>query len=85
MSDVAVRQSIPHLAGRGEQAHVAPDKEVVVEIRLERFGGYLSPVHIHCVQADGVILGVKRILVVRTVECIVVDAAQHQKRFSCER
>ena len=40
VSEVAARQSVPlilpHLAGR-EQAHVAPDEEVVVEIRLERF------------------------------------------------
>ena len=27
---------LPNLAGRGEQAHVAPDKEVVCEIGLER-------------------------------------------------
>ena len=32
---------LPHLAGRGEQTHVAPDEEVVCEIGLERFGGYL--------------------------------------------
>ena len=46
VSVVAVSQSVPlvlpHLAGRGEQAHVAPDEEVVCEIGLERFGGYLS-------------------------------------------
>ena len=80
--EVAASQTVPlvlpNLAGRGEQAHVAPDKEVVVEIRLERFGGYLSSVHVHCVEVDGVVLGVKRILVVRTVVRIVIDAAQHQ-------
>ena len=69
---------LPHLAGRGEQPHVAPDEEVFFEIRLKRFGGYLSPVHIHCVEGDGVVLGVKRILGVQTVVRIVIDAAQHQ-------
>ena len=38
---------LPHLAGRVEQAYVTPDEEVVFEIRLERFGGYLSSVHVH--------------------------------------
>ena len=51
LSVVVARQPVPlvlpHLAGRGEQAHVAPDEEVVFEIRLEKFGGYLSPVHVH--------------------------------------
>ena len=51
--EVAASQSVPlvlpHLAGRGEQPHVAPDEEVVFEIGLERFGGYLSSVHVHCV------------------------------------
>ena len=79
---VAVSRSVPlvllHLAGRGEQTHVAPDKEVILEIRLERFGGYLSPVHVHCVEADGVVLGVKRIVGIHTVVRIVIDAAQHQ-------
>ena len=78
VSEVAASQNVPlvlpNLAGRGEQAHVAPDKEVVVEIRLERFGG---SVHVHCVEVDGVVLGAKRILVVRTVVRIVIDAAQH--------
>ena len=32
---------LPHLTGR-EQVEVAPDEEVVIEIRLERLGGYLS-------------------------------------------
>ena len=49
--EVAARQSVPlvlpHLTGRGEHVHVATDEEFVVEIRLERFGGYLSPVHVH--------------------------------------
>ena len=80
--EVAARQPVPlvlpHLAGRGEQAHVAPGEEVVFEIRLDRFGGYLSPVHVHCVEAYGVVLGVKWIIVVRTVIRIVIDAAQHQ-------
>ena len=57
VSVVAASQTVPlvlsNLAGRGEQTHVAPDKEVVFEIRLERFGGYLSSVHVHCVEADG--------------------------------
>ena len=79
---VAASQSVPlvlpHLTGGGEQAHVAPDEEVVFEIRLKRFGGYLSSVHVHCVEADGVVLGVKRILGVHTVVCVVIDAAQHQ-------
>ena len=55
---VAASQSVPlvlpNLAGRGEQTHVAPDEEVVFEIGLERFGGYLSSVHVHCVEVDGV-------------------------------
>ena len=54
---------LPHLTGRGEQAHVAPDEEVVIEIRLE---------------ADGVVLGVKRIFGVHTVVRIFIYAAQHQ-------
>ena len=66
---------LPNLTGRGEQAH---DEEVVLEIGLEGFGGYLSSVHVHRVEAYGVVLGVKRILVVRTVVGIVIDAAQHQ-------
>ena len=82
VSVVAASQSVPlvlpHLAGRGEQTHVAPDEEVVCEIGLERFGGNLSSVHVHRVEVDGVVLGVKRILVVRTVVGIVIDAAQHQ-------
>ena len=57
---------LPQLAGRGEQAHVAPDEEVFFEIRLERFGGYLSSAQVHCVEADGVVLGVKQILGVHT-------------------
>ena len=71
MSEVAASQAVPlvlpNLASRCEQAHVAPDEEVVFEIGLERLGGYLSSVHVHCEEADGVVLGVKRILVVRTV------------------
>ena len=68
---------LPNLTCRGEQAHVAPDEEVVLEIGLKRFGGYLSSVHVHRVEAYGV-LGVKRILGVRTVVGVVIDAAQHQ-------
>ena len=58
--------------------HVAPDEEVVVEIRLDRFGGYLSPVHVHGEEVDVVVLRVKRILFVRTVVRIDFEAAQHQ-------
>ena len=39
---------LPNLTGRGEQTRVAPDEEDVFEIRLERFGGYLSSVYVHC-------------------------------------
>ena len=43
--EVAASQSVPlvlsHLVGRGELAHVAPDEEVVFEIRWERVGEYL--------------------------------------------
>ena len=38
----------------------------------------MSSFHVHCVEACGVVLCVKRILVIRTVVCIVIDAAQHQ-------
>ena len=80
--EFASRQSVPldlpHLTGRGEHVHVDPGEEVVVEIRLERFGGYLSPVHVHDEKVDGVVLGVKRILGVRTVVRIFIDVAQHQ-------
>ena len=76
--EVAASQTVPlvlpNLTGRGEQTLVAPDKEVVFEIGLERFGGYMSSVHVHCEEVNVVVLGVKRILVVR----IVIDAAQHQ-------
>ena len=82
VSVVVASQSVPlvlpHLAGRGEQTHVAPDEEVVCEIGLERFGGYLSSVHVHRVEVDVVVLGVKRILGVHVVVGIVIDAAQHQ-------
>ena len=82
VSVVAASQSVPlvlpHLAGRGEQTHVAPDEKVVCEIGLERFGGYLSSVHVHRVEVDVVVLGVKRILGVHAVVGIVIDAAQHQ-------
>ena len=79
LPEVTARQSVhlvlPHLIGRGEQGEVAPDEEVVIEIRVEWFGGYLSPVHVH---SDVILLGVKRILGVRTVVRIVIDAAHHQ-------
>ena len=82
MSVVAASQTVPlvlpDLTGRGEQAHVAPDEEVVLEIGLKGCGGYLSSVHVHRVEAYGVVLGVKRILGVRTIVGIVIDAAQHQ-------
>ena len=38
----------------------------------------MSPVHVHGDEVDVVVLGVKQILVVRTVVRIVIDAAQHQ-------
>ena len=69
---------LPDLTGRGEHAHVAPDEVVGCEVGLEGFGGYLSSVNVHGVEAYGVVLGVKRILVVRTVVGVVIDAAQHQ-------
>ena len=82
VSVVAASQTIPlvlpNLTGRGDQAHVAPDEEVVLEIGLKRSGGYLSSVHVHRVEAYGVVLGVKRNVVVRTVVGVVIDAAQHQ-------
>ena len=82
VSIVAASQTVPfvlpNLAGRGEHTYVAPDEEVVFEIGLERFGGYLSSVHVHCVEAYDVVLCVKRILVVRTVVRVLIDAAQHQ-------
>ena len=68
---------LPNLAGRGEQARVAPDEEVVLEVGLEGFGGYLTSVHVHRVEAYGVVLGMKRVFIVRAVVGVVVDAAQH--------
>ena len=82
VSEVAASQTVPlvlpNLVGRGEQTRVAPNEEVVFEIGLERFGGYLSSVHVHCEEVNIVVLGVKRILIERTVVRIVIDAAQHQ-------
>ena len=69
---------LPDLAGRGEQARVAPDEEVVLEVGLEGFGRYLTSVHVHRVEAYGVVLGVKRVFIVRTVVGVVVDAAQYE-------
>ena len=64
--EVAAREFVPlvlpHLTGPGEQVEVTPEEEVVVEFRLEKFGGYLSPIHIHGAEVDVVVLGVKRIL-----------------------
>ena len=80
--EVAASQTVPlvlpNVAGRGEQTRLAPDEEVAFEIGLERFGGYLSSVHVHCEEVNVVVLGVKRIIVVRTVVRIVIDAAQRQ-------
>ena len=51
---------------------------VAHEVGLERFGGYLSSVHVHRMEADGVVLGVKRILAVHAVVGVFIDATQHQ-------
>ena len=48
----AVPLVLPNLTGRGEQIRVAPDEEVVFEIGLERFGGYMSFVHVHCEEVN---------------------------------
>ena len=69
---------LPHLTGRPEQFEVTPHEEVVAEIRLERFGGYLSSVDVHGEEVDVVVFGVERILNLQTVVHVVVDAAQHQ-------
>ena len=69
---------LPDLACRGEQARVAPGEEVVCEVGLEGFGGYLMSVHVHRVEAYGVVLGVKRVFIVRAVVGVVVDAAQYE-------
>ena len=69
---------LPDLAGRGEQARVAPGEEVFCEVGLEGFGGYLTSVHVHRVEAYGVVLGVKRVFIVRAVVRVVVDAAQYE-------
>ena len=69
---------LPHLASRGEQARVAPGEEVFCEVGLEGFGGYLTAVHVHRVEAYAVVFGVERVLVVRTVVGVVVDAAQYE-------
>ncbi len=71
----------PHLTGRSQQVEVPPHVTVVGEIRLEWFVGYLSSVHIHGKEVDVVMLGVKRVLGVRTVARVVVDAAQHQSGY----
>ena len=69
---------LPDLAGRGEQARVAPGEEVFCEVGLEGLGGYLTSVHVHRVEVYGVVLGVKRVLIVRAVVGVVVDAAQYE-------
>ena len=69
---------LPDLAGRGEQARVASGEEVFCEVGLEGLGGYLTSVHVHRVEAYGVVLGVKRIFIVRSVVGVVVDAAQYE-------
>ena len=69
---------LPHLTGRPEQVEVASHVTVVGVIRLECFCGYLSSVHVHGKEVDAIVLGVKRVLGVRTVVRVVVDAAQHQ-------
>ena len=69
---------LPDIAGRGEQARVAPGEEVVCEVGLEGFGGYLTSIHVHRVEAYGVVLGVKRVFIVRTVVGVVVEAAQYE-------
>ena len=78
---VVTRRSVsfvlPHLTGRVEQFEAAPDEEVAIEIRLERFGGYLSSVHVHGEEVDVVVLGMKQIFVVRTVVRFVIDAAHN--------
>ena len=47
VSVVAASQTVPlvmpNLTGRGEQAHVAPDEEVVLEIGLKRLEGICRP------------------------------------------
>ena len=69
---------LPDLTGRGEQARVAPDEEVFLEVGLEGLGGYLTSVHVHRVETYGVVLGVKRVFVVRAVVGVVVDAAKNE-------
>ena len=62
---------LPDLAGRGEQARLAPGEEVFCEVGLEGLRGYLT-------SAYGVVLGVKEIFIVRSVVGVVVDAAQYE-------
>ena len=69
---------LPHLTSRGDQVEITPDVTIVVKIRLDRFGGFLSSVHVHGKEVDVVVLGVKRILDVRTIVRVIVYAAQHQ-------
>ena len=74
---------LPDLAGRGEQARVPPDEEVFLEVGLEGLGGYLTSVHVHRVEAYGVVLGVKWVFIVRAVVGVVVDAAQYEAFRQC--
>ena len=80
--DVAARQSVPfilpHLTSRCEQVKVFLDEEVAIEIQLERFGVYMSAVHVHGKKMYVVVFGVIRNLVVRKVVRVIIDAAQHQ-------
>ena len=71
LSEIGMRQSVPFvlpcLTGRGKQ-----DVEVVVEIRLERFGRYMLSVNVRSEEVD-VVLGVKQILGIQTVIRIVFE------------
>ena len=79
ITEVVTSQTVPfvllYLASRGEQVEVTSDESILIEIRLERFGGYLSTIHVNGEEVDVVVLGVKRVLRVRTVVRVVVDAA----------
>ena len=65
VKEVGARQAVPlvlrHLAGGGEHVDVTPDVQTLGKIRLERFGGYMSTVHVHGEEVDFVVLGVKRV------------------------
>ena len=78
VASLTVPLLLPDLAGRGEQARVASDEEVFYEVGLEGLGGYLTSVHVHRMEAYGVVLGVKRIFIVQSVVGVGVDAAQYE-------